>query len=200
VKTLLVLVSVALTAVAFGSDSYPGFSGADFAAFPRAYVGLASAGIAAGYHGWTNGSRGDSFAWWDANGSLIEGSYFVTQRFGLGLRVLDGAICPVDTSLYTVMFSTFAPTFSLVTNSGSRAFGYLSLEVMPYMPDSNVVSSAIALDYGLVPFAPWPIEGRVRVAAMVFNWKIGELAYYASAGVRVGLGYWFMRKPSQVRM
>jgi len=176
------------------------------AVLPRAYVGLASVSAGIGYHGWTVTTRGTEVAWFDAGLQAIEGTWFLNRRLGLGLRVFDGALCPVigDSMAYPVMFGFVMPKVSWVLNHDAKRFGYLDLALMPYMPDDSgqtqVVSSAVALDYGYVPFAPWPLEGRVRVATMVFNWAKPEVAWQLSAGIRAGLGWWFTKPwgPPQV--
>jgi hypothetical protein len=167
---------------------------------PRAYVGLLSTGAATGYHGWTHTTHpGPSFAAWDVNLSAIEGLYFPTPRFGLGVRLVDLTLCPEDSFLSANMFAMAMPMIGWVTNSGARGFGYLNFEIMPYMPDntgeSQMISSAFALDYSYVPFAPWPLEARARAGAMVFSWT-GErqIGYQLAVGIRVGLGYWFTRE------
>lgn len=174
---------------------------------PRAYVGLASISGGIGYHGWTVETRSAEVAWFDAGLQVIEGTWFLNRRLGLGLRVFDGALSPVigDTlGPYAVMFATFMPKVSWVLNHDAKRFGYLDLALMPYMPDNSgqtqIVSSAVALDYGYVPLPPWPLEYRGRLSAMVFNWAKPEVAWQLSAGIRVGLGWWFTKPwgPPQV--
>lgn len=176
-----------------------------FAAAPRAYVSLASISGGVGYHGWTMTNRGPSAAWFDVGLQAIEGAWFLSPRLGLGLRVLDVAMSPVTSdsegrtflSTYATMFAFLQPTVSWVLHQGAGGFGYLNLALMPYAPDNSgqtpIVSSALALDYGYVPFAHRPLEARVRAAAMVFNWAKPEAAWQLSAGIRASLGWWFMR-------
>jgi hypothetical protein len=176
------------------------------AAVPRAYVSLASISGGVGYHGWTMRNRGPRAAWLDAGLQAVEGAWFLNPHLGLGLRVLDVALSPVTRdsaeftflSTYATMFATFEPTLFWVLHHGAGGFGYLNLALMPYMPDNSgqtpVASSGFALDYGYVPLAHRPVEARIRAAAMVFNWSGNEMAWQVSAGVRAGLGWWFMQR------
>jgi hypothetical protein len=83
-----------------------------------------------------------------------------------------------------------SPTVTWITNASSHSFGYLDLQVTPYFPGI----SALAVDYGFVPFPPWPIEARVRAASTIFWQPPRQTAYELTAGIRVGLGYWVMRR------
>jgi hypothetical protein len=196
VKVVLLVLCVVLSA--------PAWSSARFPVSPRAYVGLASLGAGGGFHSWTLIPDTDSMSFWDVNASLIEGMYFLSSGFGFGLRALDVTVCPKDTELHAVAVLLAAPMVSLVTNRGPYGFGYLSLAVMPYIPDmggiEDVASSAASLDYAYVPVSPWPVEARARIGAMVLSWSDLTFAYHASVGVRVGLGYWFMDRPSEIRL
>ena len=170
---------------------------------PRAYVSLFSFGAGVGYHHWNRLTQGTGTNWFGVNGQFLEGTWFLTPRFGLGLRAGEGGSSPVigDTAgPYTIMEAWPLATASWVLNQDQRGFGYLSLGLMPWLPgdaDSNGVrsfSSAVTLDYGYVPFPPWPLEGRVRLAANVFKWSTREYAWQASVGIRAGLGWWFLRR------
>jgi hypothetical protein len=76
------------------------------------------------------------------------------------------------------------PTVTWITNTGSRSFGYLDLQVTPCFPGI----SALTVDYGSVPFPPWPLEARVRAASTVFWNRPHETGYELTAGIRVVLG------------
>jgi hypothetical protein len=142
------------------------------AALPRAYFGLASVGAAAGYHGWKDTVQGRRTAWWDVNGAVVEGRWILNSGLGFGLHVVDvtGVLRPDDYSGMQLLLNTFtelAPSVLWVAHHNDHGFGYLELQVMPWADSAYGAS----LDYGYVPFAPWPIELRARAAATGFSRK-----------------------------
>jgi hypothetical protein len=181
-----------------------------FAATPKAYVGVVSFGAGFGYHHWNRQTEGTGTSWLGFGAQFLEGTWFLNQRLGLGLRAAEGGGSPVigDTAgPYTIMEAWPMLTASCVLNQDKRGFGYLVLGLMPWLPagstDSSGIrsfSSAVTLDYGYVPFPPWPLEGRLRIATDVFNWSTREFAWQASAGIRAGLGWWFMRREGPQRI
>jgi len=182
-----------------------------FAAAPRAYVSLASVSAGVGYHALeTTRHEGTQTSWYAVGLQLLEGSWFLNPRFGIGLRVIDFAVSPIsDRSdpfypMRPFVAAVLLPTACCVLHRDARGFGYLDLGLMPLMPFGLLaltgdVSSALTLDYGYVPLPPWPLEGRIRLAAQVFTWSGPHVAWQLSAGIRAGLSWWFMRhEPSQM--
>jgi hypothetical protein len=170
------------------------------AALPRAYFGLASVGAAAGYHGWWNTAQART-AWWDINGAAVEARWVLNNGLGFGLRVVDGAGVSMDSILqfrpHISTYAALAPSVLWVAHHSGHGFGFLELQVMPYV----IGASGAALDYVYVPFAPWPIELRARAAATRFSWDPdGQIGYQLAAGFRVGLGWWIMQPERPFQM
>ena len=121
---------------------------------------------------------------------------------GFGMRMIDatGVFLPDENWETQFCFATrveFAPSILWVAHHNSHGFGYLELQLMPYAGlslVSNDYSSGAALDYAYVPWAPVPIEAHVRLAGTVYSWNpVGQIGYQASAGIRIGFGWWFMQ-------
>ena len=189
-KTLIVILGATLSA---------GTAQAEVGrALPRAYVGLASVGVALGYHGLSGGVYGNPLMWLGFEGSVVEGTYFLMPRLGVGLVAGDLTVNQDFTNGVTWFNTSFilAPTISYLTNSDARSFGYATLKLMPYTPGSQPGGASIGLDWGYVPFAPWPLEGHAGLEATLSSWTGSDrqILYHANAGVRVGLGYWLMRR------
>lgn len=178
------------------------------AATPRAYVSLAALSGAVGYHHWEGRTQGSGTSWLGFGMQALEGTWFLNQRLGLGLRVIEGGGSPVigDTAgPYAIIDAMPLLTASWVLNQDRRGFGYLCLGLTPWQQAVNVdssdsFSSVATLDYGYVPLPPWPVEGRVRLTATAQEWSSRTLAWQASVGVRVGLGWWFMRRTPAAQM
>jgi hypothetical protein len=173
------------------------------AATPRAYVGLVSFGAGVGYHHWSRQTKGTGTGWLGVGAQFLEGTWFFNPRLGLGLRACDVTTCEVigDTAPHTVLEAWPLVTVSWVLNPSPRRFGFLCFGLEPYLPNGDAESdgtrtfgSAVALDYCYVPLPPWPLEGRVRLAANVFKWSPREIGFQVSAGIKAGLGWWFMKK------
>jgi hypothetical protein len=178
-----------------------------FAAAPRAYVGLASAGVGFGYHSYTTRADGTRTSWIGAGIQVLEGTWFLTRRLGLGFRLFDFNVTPYIGSSggFYAIVAGFMPTVSWVANQGRRGFGHLDLAVMPYWSargpwGGRAFISAAALDYGYVPLPPWPLEGRIRATTMILNGSGREMAWQISAGIKVGLSWWFIRRPPAAQM
>jgi hypothetical protein len=181
-------------------------TGISFAALPRAYLGLATVGADAGYHGWFDQVQGRQTAWWGVNGAVVEGRLILNSGFGFGFRVVDTAVGLLvnDSSKlrpFATTYTEFAPSILWVLHDNDRGFGFLELQVMPYVYGA----SGAALDYAYVPFAPWPLEAHVRLGATVYSWTyywppVEQMGYQLSAGVRLGLGWWFMQRVHPFRI
>lgn len=177
---------------------------------PQAYVGLATVGAAGGYHGWKAPVSGTQNVWWSANGAAVEGRWVLSSGLGFGIRMIDGTVAFALDDNWAVQqlfgaFTEFAPSILWVAHHDRHGFGFLELQLMPYtklslMSDSGYASGA-ALDYAYVPWAPVPIETHVRLAGTVYSWNpVGQIGYQASAGIRIGLGWWFMQYDRPFRM
>lgn len=123
---------------------------------------------------------------------------------GFGARVVDfrrfterGWLC--GASLFDVGFTELGARYALVAiragrlvHTAPRAFSYVALaaELMP----------GLALEYVLVPRAPWPVEFEARVGACYGTRYsslpefLPELQWQTSLGLRAGLGGWVMRE------
>jgi len=170
------------------------------AAVPRAYVSLASVNAGIGYQAYSSRRDGTHPAWFGVGLQAIEGTWFVTERLGLGFRLLDIAYSPPWPSVLPLMFALCAPTVSWVIDRGAPGIDYWCLAVMPVMPyqelsgSDRMLASSVALDYGYVPQPPWPLEGRMRLSVSVLDWSRRMVSWQASAGFRAGLGWWFTRE------
>ena len=129
---------------------------------PRAYVGLVSAGVGIGYHGWTPAVIGQPIAWLGFEGSALEGTYFLTPRLGVGLVVGEVTLNldRVYGQIWPNTYFALAPTVTYVTNSSARSFGYATLKLMPYTPGSQPGGASIGLDWAMFHSRP----GRWRDA------------------------------------
>lgn len=188
-------------------------STAAFATMPQAYVGLATVGAAGGYHGWRQEPvRGTQNVWWNVNGATLEGRWILDNGLGFGMRMIDGAATFMwdenyETQSYLLTWAEFAPSILWVAHHDQHGFGFLELQLMPYARlslVSDVYSTGAALDYAYVPWAPVPIEAHVRLAGTVFDWNPVtspiQVGYQASAGIRIGFGWWFMQRPTALRI
>lgn len=164
---------------------------------PKAYVELASVGFGLGYHNWTPAQTDNPALWLGLEGSAVQGSYFLTPHFGLGLVVADVTVNPDFTygKLWPNTYFILAPLVSYVTNASARSFAYATLKLMPYTPGSGPNGSSVGLDWSYVPFAPWPLEGHAGLEATISSWTADyQVGYHVNVGVRAGLGRWFMRR------
>jgi hypothetical protein len=171
------------------------------AAGPRAYLSISSAYVAGGYHTLIPDSGRSQFAWLSAGTQGPEGILYLTPRLGVGLRLYDVGLTPYigSTGGFSSMVAVFTPVVSWIAHQGKMNFGYLNLAVMPYWSGrafmgGRFTASAVALDYSYVPWAPWPLESRVRLSALSLTGAEHQVIVQLSAGVRAGLGWWFMRR------
>jgi hypothetical protein len=185
-----------------------------FAVIPRGYVGLASVGAAGGYHGWRlEPVRGTGNAWWNVNGAGLEGRLILDNGLGFGMRMIDGAGVILqdedwELQFFRTTYAEFSPSILWVVHHDHHGFGFIELQLMPYIRQSLLYNtgyaSGAALDYAYVPWAPVPIETHVRLAGTVFDWNPVtspiQIGYQASAGIRIGLGWWFMPRPTVFRL
>lgn len=172
---------------------------------PRAYLGLGTVGAAGGYHGWRDTVNGQRMMWWDANAAALEARFVLNSGLGFGFRLIDGSgvLMYDDHDSLRPYFSNyveFAPSVLWVAPRNTHGFGFFELILMPYADRA----SGLALDYAYVPFAPLPIEAHARLAGTVYDWDPGDhpvqVGYQASLGVRIGLGWWLLRRESTLHM
>jgi hypothetical protein len=157
--------------------------------------------------------KGTQYAWWNANGAALEARWILDNGLGFGFRALDiaGVLLPdANGGLqpYRATYTELAPSILWVAHHDHHGFGFLELQLMPWARLSLLsdvgYSSGAALDYAYVPWAPVPIEAHVRLAGTVFDWNPVsspiQIGYQASAGIRIGFGWWFMQYDRPFRM